>query len=117
MSTRRPDEEHHLLRPFGEEVALEKGRAISEKLHEKQLLELKIAGLKAQAAAIKEQIEGLNGAALALKDDIRMGKHLVPVQCKWSMDTDHWRLITEDGEVIRTEKTTMADRQAELSLS
>lgn len=117
MATKRPDEEHPLLRPFDEDIAIEKGKAIAEKLHEIQQIELKNEALKAQQTKNKDAIAELTAQARALKDDIRTGKHLVPVQCRWQMDTNHWRLVTSDGEVIRTEPTTMADRQAELSLS
>ena len=109
--SKRPDEEHHLLRPFTEDVALEKGKVIADKLYEIQQLEMQA---KAAASKFKEQIEAAKMVALALKDDIRTGKHLVPVQCRWLMSTNTWSLITADGEVIRTEPTTMSDRQGEL---
>lgn len=108
---KRPDEEHHLLRLFDADTAIEKGKLVAEKLHEIQLLE---AEAKEKAAGFKEQIERRKGIVSGLKDDIRMGKHLVPVQCHWLMSTHAWSLITADGEVIRTEPTTMSDRQGEL---
>jgi hypothetical protein len=108
---KRPDEERMLLRPFGEEVRIEKGNELAEHVHQMQQLE---AAAKAAAAEAKEAIDRHRKKALALKDDLRMGKHLVPVQCRWLMDSMHWSLIASDGEVIRSEPTTMSDRQGDL---
>jgi hypothetical protein len=110
--SKRPDEERHLLRPFNDDVRREKGAELAEAVHQIQQLD---AQAKRIAAEFKEQIKKHETKALALKDDLRMGKHLVPVQCQWLMSTNTWELIARDtGEVIRTEPTSMADRQGEL---
>lgn len=108
---KRPDEEHHLLRPFGDEVREQKGRDLAEAVHKIKSID---EAAKSAAAEFKQAKETQQTKALALSADLRMGKHLVPVQCRWVMSTHRWDLITEDGEVIRTEATTMADRQGEL---
>lgn len=108
---KRPDEERQLLRPFGDTVRMEKGRELAEHVHQMKELEEQA---KAAAAEFKEAIAKHRVKALGLKDDLRMGKHLVPVQCRWLMESTQWLLIADDGEVIRTEPTTMSDRQGEL---
>lgn len=109
--SKRPNEERLLLRPFNEDVRIEKGNELAEHVHQISMLE---AEAKAKAAEFKDAIDQHKRKALGLKDDLRMGKHLVPVECRWLMESTQWSLISNDGEVIKTEPTTMADRQGEL---
>lgn len=113
----RPDEEVTRLRPFNDEVRIEKGNQLAELNHEIAALE---AEAKRISAGFKEEIEKRKAAGGKLVTELRSGKHYVPVQAEWRMTRDgkNWQLLAEDNkEIIRTEPTTMADRQAELQLS
>lgn len=115
---KRPIEEHQLTRPFDGEVALQKGQMIAE--YEVKIAELAMAEkkLKSEARDIKDQMDELQLQAVARARELRSGKHLVPVECRWEMSKDSWILYaTDTGETLRTEPTTVQDRQGELKLA
>jgi hypothetical protein len=112
---KRANEERQLLRPLTVEQTLEKSRAMTALMAEEDEL---AAGLKRAQSAAKKSLEELQDSIKSLQNQIHTGKHLVPVQCSWLMSTNHWTLAADDtGEVVASEPTTMADRQAELGLS
>lgn len=111
----RPNEELNLERPFDNTKRIEKGNDLAA-LHQRIIADE--AAAKAEAKAAKEAIDELKAEATQLAREIRTGKHVVPVMCRWLMDTNAWSLIADDtGEVVRTTPVTEADRQAELNLS
>lgn len=130
-TTLRPNEEHTLLRPFDDGIALQKGAEMAELLQEWTNLEATQKALKAQAKALDDEIDIRKGQLSALKEDIRRKKHGVKLVCKWTMvtitstpikgsnkrepDLIEWHLTASDGELVRREPTTEADRQGQIS--
>jgi hypothetical protein len=130
-TTSRPNEEHTLLRPFDDGIALQKGQEMAELLQEWANLEAQQKALKAQAKALDDEIDIRKGQLSALKEDLRRKKHGVKLVCKWSMvnvsaapagakgklapDVIEWHLKASDGELVRREPTTEADRQGQIS--
>jgi hypothetical protein len=112
--SKRPDEEHQLLRPFDYAIREEKSKHIGAAVKRAEQLANE---LKAISAKYKLQLDDLKEVVSGLAEELKSGLHYVPMHCAWVMSTNKWELIADDGEVIRTEPTTMADRQAELSLS
>lgn len=130
-TTSRPTEEHTLLRPFDDGIALQKGQEMAELLQEWANLEATQKALKAQVKAAEDEIDIRKGQLSALKEDLRRKKHGVKLVCKWTMvnvapppikgsnkrepDLIEWHLKASDGELVRREPTTEADRQGQIS--